>query len=151
MACVKKDESGFVNFWDCSIHVPAPVYGDRLCLWPALAARFGGAFPPAMSLSGLAHISEGQPTLSLVKIMRRILVPRRLETLEKRPITEAECVLRLSAYPSFVPEDPEEDPEDIRLVLLNWEKVMPGFRRKYGEKADEEPEADAKPKGKGKK
>ena len=30
--------------------------------------------------------------------MRRILMPRRLETLDKRPITEAEVVMRLSAY-----------------------------------------------------
>ena len=59
-ACAKKDEAGFINFWDRSIHVPEPVYGDRLCLWPALAARFGGAFPQHMPISGLAHISEAR-------------------------------------------------------------------------------------------
>ena len=148
--CVKKDELGFCNFWDRAIHVPEPVYGDRLCLWPALAARFGGSFPAHMPLSGLAHISEGQTTLNLAKIMRRILTPRRLETLDVRPITEGELVARLSSYSGLHPE--ESDEPDITDVLRNWEKLLPGFREKFGAKqAVEGAEATGGKDAKGKK
>lgn len=94
-ACAKKDEAPFVKFWHRTIHLPLPYYGDRLVLWPALAARFGGAFGPSVSISTLSHISELQSTANIAMILRRIFTPRRIDVLDKRPVTMNEVRIRI--------------------------------------------------------
>lgn len=118
-ACSKKDEAGFIKFWERTIHCPLPYYGDRLVLWPSLAQRFGGTFQN-VSVSTLAHISDSQSTANIAQILRRIFTPRRIDVLDRRPVTMDELMMRLSQF--------KVTPPEVFAALQTWEKLLPGYK-----------------------
>lgn len=98
----------------------SPPTGDRLVLWPSLAARFGGTFSHNVSVSTLAHISDAQSTANIAQIIRRLFTPRRIEVMDGRPVTMDELMARLSQFKITPPE--------VFAALQTWEKLLPGYK-----------------------
>eukprot|EP00743_Colponemidia_sp_Colp-15_P001010 GILK01001116.1.p1 GENE.GILK01001116.1~~GILK01001116.1.p1 ORF type:complete len:850 (-),score=212.62 GILK01001116.1:85-2634(-) len=85
------------SFFDKSVFLPYPSYSSRLMLWNDIVSECGGKFEESkLSISNLAHLSEGYTAGSIIQTVKQVLTTRRVEQLAKRPLTVSEFLNPLS-------------------------------------------------------
>jgi len=136
--CVKKDEKVFMEFFNKHVYLPLPDYASLRLLWPALIERHQGHLSYEFELSTLSHISEGFTPGIINTVVRMLLTKRRLEQIDKKPLTCKEVLNLLAKY--------EPVPKDVDTALREWTNKLPNRR-------DKVPQGEKKEKGdkKGKK
>lgn len=139
---VKKDEKGFISFWDKVIALPVPDYPSRRLLWPALVKRHGGELTLDFDLSTLVHISDGYSSGMIDNAVRAMLTQRRLKVLPQQPVDVKEVTQWLS---KAVPVAKEQDE-----LLRKWGEKLPCNQGKK-EAEQKPPVEDKKSAKKGKK
>jgi len=102
--------------FDKYIYMPCPDYSSRVMLWKKCiekqlqSAHLPEGFlrpelPDDFDMSTLAQVSEGFSAGAISKTVRNTLTERRVERLEKRPLTESEFVPSLSRCDAITAAD----------------------------------------------
>uniref|UniRef100_A0AAY4BCR0 ATPase AAA-type core domain-containing protein n=1 Tax=Denticeps clupeoides TaxID=299321 RepID=A0AAY4BCR0_9TELE len=128
--------------------IPRPDYASRFVMWRELIVRNGGEMSSALDISSLAKISDGYTQGQMVEVVRGLLTERRLQQLQRRPLTAAEFVSPLAKM------DPVFQAEEE--ALKDWYAKTPMGRKRVkaasGKEGEDEPPVkagkDGKKKGK---
>ncbi|XP_067116752.1 dynein regulatory complex protein 11 [Osmerus mordax] len=121
------------------ILIPRPDYASRLVLWRELLRIGGAQLGPSLDLSSLAKVTDGYTQGHILRAVRAVLLPRRLEQQSSRPLRAAE----------FIPPLARQDPvfkEEEEAFKMWYGRTPLGKKRARAAKAVEE-EGEA---GKGK-
>ena len=85
------------------LFLPYPQYSSVLMMWKSaldeVLRPHKRQLPAEFDLSSLAHITLGYSAGSIVKAVRATMTDRRIERLDKRPLTESEFIQALSRCP----------------------------------------------------
>ncbi|KAI8469151.1 MAG: hypothetical protein J3K34DRAFT_514240 [Monoraphidium minutum] len=128
----KKDERGFLSFWDKALHLPLPDYASRRLLWPGLFARRGGPLPQSFDVSTLAHLSEGYAAGGLDAAVGALLSGPRLARLRAGGPRGGVDIPEILQWLSRVrPVSKEED-----AALRRWADKTPALAAIKGATAD---------------
>ncbi|KAI1889251.1 hypothetical protein AGOR_G00177220 [Albula goreensis] len=121
------------------ILIPRPDYASRFIMWKHLIIQNGGEVTGALDLSSLAKISDGYTQGHMVQVIQTVLTERRLQQLNKRPLTSSEFVTPLAKTdPVF--QDEEE-------ALKNWYAKTPQGKKRAKAASGKEGEEESPPKG----
>ncbi|KAK3245248.1 hypothetical protein CYMTET_45172 [Cymbomonas tetramitiformis] len=118
--CVKKDEKAFMDFFQKHILFPLPDYASMRLLWPGLVEKHGGKLTYEFDLSTLAHIADSYSAGTLNQVVRLMLSDRRVEKLDRKPLTVKEVLNFLCKF--------EPVHKDTDQALRDWTNKLP-YRR----------------------
>ena len=108
IGCTRDPEKAEVkdlrSFFDKFLYMPYPDYPSRLMLWRQFvseqlqlaADEASRDIPDDINISTLAHISEGFTAGGIAKTVRKTLTQRRVDRLDKRPLSEVEFLNSLA-------------------------------------------------------
>lgn len=125
IGCTKQPENGDLkdlkSFFDKMLFFPYPDYASRVMLWKRLIQTTMEAraetlgitsglqnSPDDFDIGTLAHISEGYSSGSIAKAIDETLTKRRVERMDKRPLSEDEFLGPLSRNPRTYRDDHEK-------------------------------------------
>jgi len=112
----KADLKDLRAVFDKFIYMPCPDYSSRVMLWKKCIDKqlesanlpegcLRPELPDDFDMSTLAQVSEGFSAGSICKTVRNTLTERRVERLEKRPLSESEFVPSLSRCDAITAAD----------------------------------------------
>lgn len=160
------DDKDLNACFDRKLYIPAPNYATRCAMWTTFMRDSLGREPPAsIDVSSLAQITEGYTAGGIKAAIASTLTTRRMERIEKNPLTEAEFLRALSrqprvyrekntAFQTFMTEVDgpvfESDKVFMNKYLFGFKKTM-GLaaareKKKAAEKAAEDGGGDKKKK-----
>ena len=94
------DDKDLNACFDRKLYIPAPNYATRCAMWTTFMRDSLGREPPAsIDVSSLAQITEGYTAGGIKAAIASTLTTRRMERIEKNPLTEAEFLRALSRQP----------------------------------------------------
>ena len=94
------DDKDLNACFDRKLFLPAPNYATRTILWNNFLKESLGKEPPtSIDVSSLAQITEGYTAGGIKACIQSTVTTRRMERVEKNPLTEAEFLRALSRQP----------------------------------------------------
>ena len=94
------DDKDLNACFDRKLYIPAPNYATRTMMWTQFMREALGHEPPSsIDVSSLAQITEGYTAGGIKAAITSTITTRRMERIEKNPLTEAEFLRALSRQP----------------------------------------------------
>ena len=94
------DDKDLNACFDRKLYIPAPNYPTRAMLWKEFMREALGKEPPVnVDVSSLAQITEGYTAGGIRAAVRTTITTRRMERIDKNPLTEGEFIRALSRQP----------------------------------------------------
>lgn len=127
-----KDYNKLVGFFQKIFYLPLPDYPSRVMLWQEALKRQGVPRPPADDVQTLARISEHYSSGSIIRVVRKTLTQRRVERLERKPLTANELIGPLAKEtPIYAADDKAMYDWYIKTLGLNKKsEADPGAKGK---------------------